>query len=400
MSAHLNVALERARGLARTPFVATSTGRPAIRPVRIAVGDPQAPLERFLRILDQHGLLGEGGRLRDDVFLLSMGDHFDWGRVPDRAQATQDGLALLAWLVAHPPDQVGLLAGNHDLSRVIELASFDDAAYAQARSEADAVYRAERPDPSGESRFLTRYPQFAGTESLSRDLSAFSTAQRALVVDILRAGRFRFAFAPSDHVLCVHGALTPDDLVMAGVAEPQHADAHAIATSLNRFFDAAVEKWDRTSPLDLRPLHQAQSLRTGDGRGILYQRPAHPERAEAHEVAGPPRRRFDPRTLPRGLTQVVGHIRDSKCRELLAPWVMEPPRPEGALRHLVTDGRRVVYRAGPPHTPVGASEACVLFTDGGMNHAEPERYALLDLDALAQLPRVEHGTAPTTAPVV
>lgn len=395
MGLHLTAALRRARDAARAPVVLPGAGRATARPVRIAVGDPQAPLETFLRLLDQHGLITPYGALRDDVLLVSMGDHFDWGKVEDRAQAAEDGRALLAWLVSHPADQVVVLAGNHDLSRVTEFAAMDDAAYVRARAEADTLYRAPAPDPAAERRFLENHPQFASAESLARDLSTFSTAQRTLVRDVLRAGRFRLAYAVSPHVLCVHGGLTHDDLVLAGVAPGHHADAFAIARSLNAFFDGAVDRWDRSSPLDLRPLHQPQSLATGEGRGILYQRPAHPDACTPQELRGPPRRRYDPRTLPGGLTQIVGHIRDNKCRELMAPWAMEPPRPEGGLRHLLTDGARVVYRAGPPPSPAGAGEACVIFTDGGMSHAAIERYALLELDALAQLPRVEHGTAPS-----
>src|SRR5262245_28629975 len=32
----------------------------------VAVGDPQAGFEKYLRILDRHGLLGEDGKLRPD----------------------------------------------------------------------------------------------------------------------------------------------------------------------------------------------------------------------------------------------------------------------------------------------------------------------------------------------
>ena len=55
------------------------------RQLNVAIGDPQASLSTFLRILDLNGLLGDDGRLRPEVGLVSMGDHFDWGRPEDRA---------------------------------------------------------------------------------------------------------------------------------------------------------------------------------------------------------------------------------------------------------------------------------------------------------------------------
>ena len=87
------------------------------RKIRVAIGDPQAPLERFFAILEHHGLLSDRGRLRDDVLLVSIGDHFDWGDPEDRRTAADSGLNLLAWLASHPPDHVVVLAGNHDLAR-------------------------------------------------------------------------------------------------------------------------------------------------------------------------------------------------------------------------------------------------------------------------------------------
>jgi hypothetical protein len=97
---------------------------------------------------------------------------------------------------------------------------------------------------------------------------------------------------------------------------------------------------------------------------------------------GPPRRRFDPRWLPTGMVQAIGHIGDRKCRELLAPWA--PPVAEatlGCLRHLRTDGREVSYAVGAPGCRL-AGEAAMLFLDGTMASAEPGGYQLLDLVTL------------------
>src|SRR4051812_2431655 len=76
------------------------------RSFNLAIGDPQASLSQFLRVLDLNGLLADHGRLRHDVGLVTLGDHFDWGRPTERATAAEDGLCILSWLAAHPPDQV------------------------------------------------------------------------------------------------------------------------------------------------------------------------------------------------------------------------------------------------------------------------------------------------------
>ena len=60
----------------------------------VAIGDPQASFETFVRILDGHGLLDDEGALASDVHLVSMGDHFDYGKPELRAQATKAGSKL------------------------------------------------------------------------------------------------------------------------------------------------------------------------------------------------------------------------------------------------------------------------------------------------------------------
>ncbi len=354
---------------------------------RLAVGDPQAPLETFLRILEGHGALGEDGRLSPEVQLVSMGDHFDWGRPEDRPRAIGEGLALLSWLAAHPAEQVVILLGNHDLSRVCELSRFPtDQAYQAARARADALYRGPTPPTQAQTRgFLEEFPFLSSVEALARDLSTFSVAQRRLVQRLLESHRVGLAHAPTPDLLLVHGAVTTDDLHLLGIADEQGRHPEVVAHVLNGFLRRVVEAWDGTEPLDLHPLHQFQS-RDGDGRGILYQRPAHPERSDPQEVSGPPRRRFDPRALPRGLTQATGHIRDNKCRALLGEWVRDPAPPqEGALRTLRTDGTRVEYAVGVP--TLGPEESGIIFLDGGMNWTAPEHYQLLDLDRRAPAAR-------------
>src|SRR5579871_6688002 len=84
------------------------------RKKRFAIGDCQAPFEQLAKILDAHRLLSDEGRLDPEVALVSVGDHFDFsGGTP--AAVGDEGRKILRWFAAHPPDQVVILAGNHDL---------------------------------------------------------------------------------------------------------------------------------------------------------------------------------------------------------------------------------------------------------------------------------------------
>jgi len=379
-SPRIAAALERARSDAASPSSAPPDGRRRTR--RVAIGDPQAPFEKFLEILDVHGLLGDHGRLREEVQLVGMGDYFDWGVAADRTRATEGGLRLLAWLAAHPADQVLLLLGNHDLGRVCELHGFDEAAFVRAREEADRAYRGGDPDPDLEERFLQRFPQLPSAEILARDFSAFHPAQRDLVTLLLKHRRLRIAHAPAKDLLLCHAGVARDDLELAGV--PPNLDAPGLAAALNGLLDERVARWT-SGPLDLHPLHQPGNARERVARGIFYQRPAKPDTLEPQsDFIGPPRRRFDPRLLPPGLTQAIGHIRDAKCRALLAEWVAPEETRDGPLRHLRVRGEEVRYARGVAG-PGSPDAATLLFLDGGMPHAEARAYELLDLDTRAPL---------------
>src|SRR5262249_52304251 len=139
-------------------------GEGRVRRVIAACGDPQAPFSTLLAILDRHGLLAEDGRLRPEVRLVSLGDHFDYGPPDIRLEAGRNGVLAMSWLAAHPEDQVTILLGNHDLARAGELVRFDDAAFQSAHEEALAAYRARAADPDLETRFLERYPMFPSAE--------------------------------------------------------------------------------------------------------------------------------------------------------------------------------------------------------------------------------------------
>ncbi len=384
LSPRVKAALERAQDDARRRPPALPGPDGLRRTRRIAVGDPQAPIETFLSILDLRGLLGEDGRLALDVHLVSMGDHFDFGNRADRDRAAESGIQLLSWLAAHPEDQTTLLLGNHDLGRVGEMARFDDEAFRLAQAEADVVYRNGAPDPVLESRFLALHPDVPTAEVIARDFGAFREEQRDLVRALLKARRFRVAFAAAPDLLLCHAGVSRDDLEAIGVPARAWAFAADVADALNEALHAAVERWD-AGPLSIPGLHRPGDAEHGEGRGIFYHRPSNPAHESAELFQGPPRRRFDPRRLPRGLTQAIGHIRDQKCSKLLKEWAVAPAKKDGPLRTLRTDGNRVEYRAGAPGS-ADADAATMVFLDGGMLHALPAEYELLDLDARTPAP--------------
>ncbi|MEO6418786.1 MAG: transcriptional regulator, partial [Polyangiaceae bacterium] len=201
-------ARERATEDAKAPTTREADGRE--RTIRVAIGDSQAPIGVFLKILDDHDLLGDDGRLKPHVALTSMGDHFDWGSAAEHVRASIEGLEILSWLAAHPRDQVTIIAGNHDLARVGELARFDDATFARAQAEAVPAYTSK--DPELEKRFLAHFPDLPSSEIAARDFSAFTVAQRELVVMLLRDRRLRIAHAAGRNFMLSHAGVTIDDL--------------------------------------------------------------------------------------------------------------------------------------------------------------------------------------------
>ncbi len=333
----------------------------------VAMGDPQAPFSTVLSVLRTHGLLGADDRLVSDVHLVSMGDHFDWGQRAARSEATRDGVTTLLWLSSHPPEQVTLLLGNHDLARVGELAGFDDETFMLAQLEAEAAYRLGDVDDAAERAFLVSFPSVPDAECLARDYGCFSVAQRDLVTALIRTRRFRLA-ASFFGVLLVHAGVTVPDLALIGL-DPG-ASAVDLAAGLNAFLDARIDAWS-TGPLNLDPFHRLGSATSGEGKGAVYHRPFDPTLSAGHK-GPPPRRRFDPRELPVALTQVIGHIRDGKCRELMPKWC-DPVEAGDGIRSLRVLGEVVEYRAGLQSMPQ------LIFIDAGMNHLAPEAYPLFDL---------------------
>jgi hypothetical protein len=362
-------AIERARACSNELPPPSSRGL-GQRPRRFAIGDPQAPLTAFLAVLDHHGLLGDDGWIAGDVGLVSVGDHFDYGALAEAHEAANDGLCLLSWLAHHDEDAVVLIAGNHDLGRVGELASFDDERFARMQQEAALTYRGGDVDEEAHRTFLERWPELPTAEVGARDFAAYCAAQRTLVTHLLRQGRLHLAWAASDSLLIIHAGVTRPQLERLGI-DPA-GGAIAIARALDERLAEAVRRW-RGPPerLAIEHVHRPGDARSGEGGGLLYHRAANGARPDDE-------RRFDPRDLPPGLVQATGHVRDKKLRKLLGPWADDVAARDGVLRHLVVRDGAVSYRHGLPQV-VDARAATMLFLDGGMNYTPADTYELLDL---------------------
>ena len=351
------------------------------------MGDPQAPFAKVLEVLDRHHLL-VGDRLAPDAELISIGDHFDYDHL-DPVTAGKEGVILLKWLASHDPTQVRIILGNHDVSRVMELASLDDAAFGAARAFAKQIDAGTKTA----DEFRAAYPELPPPGVVGRDYASFHAEQRALVVELLLAGRFMLAtvgeLAGRD-VLITHASVTQRELDLLGI--PALRDPHAIALALRAFLVAAVERvrgdWERgvITPLDLSPLHFPGGAGL-EGGGMLYHRPSNPAVGSLFDQARP--RRFDPRTLPRGLTQVAGHSGHAKCVHELGAWVSATAaaRKHGGVRTLIVDGNDVSYElvtAGRPFSLArGADAAEVVLVDGEMRRVGSDEIDLLPLDQAA-----------------
>lgn len=355
-----------------------------------AIGDPQTSATRFFGALATHGLLGPAGWLRPDVRLVALGDYFDY-HVPEREAARVEGVLILTWLAAHAPAQVTVIAGNHDLSRVMELASIDDARFREAADLARTIYDLpETEQDAATAEFQRKFPELATTGYAGRDYNAFTVEQRELVQRLLLDGRFALATCEratnGTGVLANHAGVTLRQLDQLGLRDSR--DPAVLAAALEARLAAAVaavaDDWRAGKPtaLSLAPLHVAGGAGM-EGGGLLYHRPADPDRPGAdpaweREAHAP--RRFDPRDLPRGLVQVIGHTGHSKAWKELARW-REPGMDgqRGGLRTLqVTAAGAVAYRRGIHRGEPG--DAIVWMIDPEMHYvASPADVALLEL---------------------
>jgi hypothetical protein len=357
----------------------------------VAIGDLQASAQRIFDVLAYHDLLDEDGRLRPEVQLLSIGDHFDYGTRASGllAQARSDGHDVLGYLAAHHPDQVVILAGNHDLARVMELAAASEARFEEAAALAGelVVLRGVDPDAYRQAlvrEYVARFPELPGPGLVHRDYSAFTDAQRALVQRLLLSGRMRLAATArlpgGEPLLATHAGITTREVAMLDVAT---VSASELSSALERRLATAVaavaDAWrnGEAAPLSLAPLHLPGA--TGkdgmpelpEGGGMLYHRPADSERpgADRSWEAAPGRpRRFHPRSLPAGILQVAGHTGHPKCVEELARWA-EPDMQEVPCgrRSLRVRGEDIRYQLGASRPDDG--EAVLYLIDPSLHRA-------------------------------
>lgn len=358
---------------------------PGARPRVLAMGDPQAKLERVLEVLDAHGALGDDGWLADELTLISMGDHFDWGgnSASERDQAAADGEALLRWLAAHPRDQVVILAGNHDLARVGELWGLSDAEFRKEQEAADGAYQ---KGEAVEAAFRAAHTRWPCPEVVARDLSTYRERQRHLVTELLQAERMVAAHAFGG-ALYVHAGVTTNELRV--LALDGNAPPEFIATKLNSCLRAAAADLD-SRPLVLEGLHVPGNA-SAEGSGMFYHRPTRLPAKLPVPVEGEARtwRRFNPEHLPQGLVQVVGHVGDKKCREELGDWCAPANARYGVVRHLVVSAGAGRYAHGPPPVDATNTDALMIFIDNGMKDvAAASDYQLLDAKSRRPAPQV------------
>lgn len=345
---------------------------------RFVLGDPQAPFAHTMALLERSGVLA-GDRLRDDVQLISVGDHFDYDlRTPDDAGV--EGLRTLRWLAAH--DNVTLVLGNHDAARVAELATVGDAEFAAARALALDIVETKRAEgrAAAEAReaaeFLPRFPNLPGYAIVARDYASFSEEQRALVVELMLAGRFRLALdgaLPDGRpVLITHAAVT----LREGLT-----DAASIDAVLTAAIDTRRADWRRgvITPLSLEPLTRFGE-RGEEAGGFLAHRPSDPDRDGAdpaweRDPARP--RRFAPWELP-PITQICGHTNHASCLRELGRWATPAATATryAGIRTLRWDGRDAVYDLGVLPPQEGAAD--LILVDGELREAD-NRAALLEL---------------------
>lgn len=363
------------------------------------MGDPQGSLRRVLGALGDAGLLGADGRLRQEVGLVSMGDHFDF-KLEDGmtvADAARQGEALLSWLASHPPDQVVLLGGNHDFARVMELAGVSDADWAEARAIGIRAEELAKQSPvlaALVAEFHVRFPDIPTPDVARRDWQAFTVSQRALLKALLLHGRLRLAAVgrlpgSGQEVLLTHAGVTVRELGLLGL--PERAGAVQVAEALERLLAEAVARvapsWlaGGAEPLSLHPVNVTGRTRQ-EGGGLLHHRASLRTAEVDPDWCFRPEspRRFEPHALPRGLVQAAGHVSHRRCVKGLGHLVDDAARAaaRATVRTLSVSGPgEGSYRVGL-HPPV-AGAATLYLVDPAFSEFEETAFEWLTLGGVA-----------------
>jgi len=357
------------------------------------VGDPQTTAKRFFSVLDRYGILGADGLLAPGMGLVSMGDHFDFSMGSPEAEPA--GREIFAWLVAQE-GSVHVLVGNHDIARVAELAFESDASFAAARRDAVVIRDLHRDGKSDEATareeaFFERFPRVPSPGMVLKDFASFSVAQRRHVQRAMLAKRMRLALVAQVHgrpALLTHAGVTRRELRLLDVpAEPA-----AIAGALERRFDEAIERvatsWGAgdEAALALEPIHVAGRSRK-EGGGLLYHRPARRDRDGADpewELAAESPRKFDPRDLPPGLVQMIGHSGHARMVRDLPGFVVAGSERDGIpLRTLSVSAAGDVVRYEEGVVPPAPGGATVYMVDPGFAHEPLAHVAICEVEGIS-----------------
>jgi hypothetical protein len=240
--------------------------------------------------------------------------------------------------------------------------------------------------------WVAQFPELPAPDLLAKDYQSFTTAQRALVERLLLARRFTLAATATRQgreLLITHAAVSRREVELLGVAATPSLLASALQDRFARAIDAVAPSWRRgdRAALDLAPLHLAGGKAGDDphvreGGGLLYHRPRDPRTVRpssepAAEAAPHAPRRFDPRDLPRGLVQLVGHSGDARCRKFMRSWLASDLPRYAAVRTVVVGdaAEDVVYRAG-----VHLAPTALILADPELNTCAIEDVELVELD--------------------
>jgi hypothetical protein len=400
----VRTALNRCERLLRGFFKVHPRDHKASRRKWYAVGDPQTSALKFFEILHHHGLLAHTGWLRSDCGLIVCGDYFDFKPRPEdpsfdtlkkkREWMGNQGLMILKWLTTHPLDHIVVLIGNHDVARVCELDAFDDERFDKAYDlgvELLSDVREGRLHQEEAQRvFYEAYPRLVSPRIALEYFPAFQARQKEFLRRLLQLRRVQITAHGSIRgrkpVLITHAGITTQTLThlqLKHSTAPEH-----ICLEMNRFFfnkaALSLQGWrlGRSSPLDLKPL-VLPTTREQVGGGVLSHRPIDPNTCRDPKLLrGLTPARYDPRDLPHGLTQIIGHVGHEKCVEAMPRWLdnKNTHKKLGNIRTLQIHKDKVHYNyCFVANQQIDTS---IFMIDGLMQKCMSQDYEILPLETL------------------
>ena len=170
----------------------------------------------------------------------------------------------------------------------MELVAITDERFAEARAFAQSL----DGDDARDAKFRAAFPELPTPGLAGRDFASFSTEQRALVMELLLAGRFQLALVgelpDGRRVLLTHAGVTNRELAMLGVAGRAARDRRRARGPAREPRSTACAPTGRAA--SRRRCRSSRSTSPGvpgeEGGGLLYHRPTNPERAERRQAVG------------------------------------------------------------------------------------------------------------------